>query len=142
MWEGVFDIYCDRGQGNNDADEPSFTQPLMYRAIGQHPTTREIYARKLVEEGLMQEGEAAGMSAAFRERLETEFDASKSYKPNKADWREGAWSGLSAARGEDRRGNTAASLGRPRGAGAGITRVQDACNPDRTIARQPDSEPA
>src|SRR3546814_17578892 len=75
MWEGVFDIYCDRGQGNNDADEPSFTQPLMYRAIGQHPTTREIYARKLVEEGLMQEGEAAGMSAAFRERLETEFEA-------------------------------------------------------------------
>src|SRR3546814_15948439 len=84
----------------------------------------------------MQEGEAAGMSAAFRERLETEFDASKSYKPNKADWLEGAWSGLSAAKGEDRRGNTAASLDLLREAGAGITRVPEDFNLNRKNARQ------
>src|SRR3546814_9079635 len=90
----------------------------------------------------MQEGEAAGMSAAFRERLETEFDASKSYKPNKADWLQGAWSGLSAPEGEDPRGNTAASLALLREHGAGSTRAPDALNPNRKTTRQLDATPA
>ncbi|MET4701549.1 2-oxoglutarate dehydrogenase E1 component [Constrictibacter sp. MBR-5] len=132
----VIDMYCYRRQGHNEADEPAFTQPLMYRAIGKHPTTRQLYAGKLVEEGLMQEGDADAMSAAFRERLEGEFEASKSYKPNKADWLEGAWSGLSAAKGEDRRGNTAASIELLREVGEAITRVPDDFNLNRKIARQ------
>ena len=46
----VVDIFCYRRHGHNEADEPAFTQPLMYRAIDSHPTTREIYAQRLVKE--------------------------------------------------------------------------------------------
>ena len=48
----VVDIFCYRRHGHNEADEPAFTQPLMYQAIDAHPTTREIYAKRLVDEGL------------------------------------------------------------------------------------------
>ena len=54
----VIDMFCYRRHGHNEGDEPSFTQPLMYRRIAQHPTTRQIYARKLVEEGVLIEEEA------------------------------------------------------------------------------------
>ncbi|MEK9905512.1 MAG: thiamine pyrophosphate-dependent enzyme, partial [Rhodospirillales bacterium] len=49
----VIDMYCYRRQGHNESDEPAFTQPLMYKAIGKHPTTRQLYASRLVDEGLL-----------------------------------------------------------------------------------------
>ena len=52
----VIDLWCYRRHGHNEADEPSFTQPLMYRTIAQHPTTRQIYARRLVEERVLERG--------------------------------------------------------------------------------------
>ncbi len=48
----VIDMFCYRRFGHNEADEPSFTQPIMYKAIAKHPSTREIYGAKLVEEGV------------------------------------------------------------------------------------------
>ncbi|MBT3237907.1 MAG: 2-oxoglutarate dehydrogenase E1 component, partial [Rhodospirillaceae bacterium] len=74
--------------------EPMFTQPIMYKAIAKHPTTRQIYARKLLSEGVFNEGEADDIDNDFDAYLEKEFQASSSYKPNKADWLEGKWSGL------------------------------------------------
>ena len=47
----VVDMFCYRRFGHNEGDEPAFTQPLMYRNIRSHPTTLEIYAKKLVERG-------------------------------------------------------------------------------------------
>ena len=90
----VVDIFCYRRHGHNEADEPAFTQPLMYRAIASHPTTREIYASRLIEEGLIDEAEAERIGSDFVARLEREFEAAKSYRPNKADWLEGAWTGF------------------------------------------------
>ncbi|MBT5308534.1 MAG: 2-oxoglutarate dehydrogenase E1 component [Rhodospirillaceae bacterium] len=90
----IIDMFCYRRHGHNEGDEPMFTQPIMYKAIAKHPTTRQIYARKLLSEGVFNEGEADDIDNDFDAYLEKEFQASSSYKPNKADWLEGKWSGL------------------------------------------------
>jgi 2-oxoglutarate dehydrogenase E1 component len=90
----VIDMWCYRRFGHNEGDEPSFTQPLMYAAIGKHRPVSEIYAERLRGEGEIPEGWVDGEIAAFTTLLEGEFEAAKSYLPNKADWFEGAWSGL------------------------------------------------
>jgi 2-oxoglutarate dehydrogenase E1 component len=96
----VLDIVCYRRFGHNEGDEPKFTQPLMYKAIESHPTARTIYAQRLVEEGLYTQAEADGMMSKFMHMMEADFEASASFKPNKADWLEGAWKGM-ASMGEE-----------------------------------------
>ncbi len=64
------DLVCFRRHGHNEQDEPLVTQPLMYRKIREHPGTRAKYARRLVEEGVLREGEDAAMVDASRARLE------------------------------------------------------------------------
>jgi len=97
----VIDMFCYRRHGHNEADEPAFTQPIMYKAIGEHPTTRQIYAGKLIREGVLKEEEAESQVNDFSRRLEAEFDAAQSYKLNKADWFEGRWQGLVNMEGEE-----------------------------------------
>jgi 2-oxoglutarate dehydrogenase E1 component len=53
----VIDMFCYRRYGHNEGDEPSFTQPLMYKAIRKHPPASEIYTKKLVGENVISEGE-------------------------------------------------------------------------------------
>ena len=89
-------MFCYRRFGHNEGDEPAFTQPLMYKKIRAHPSTLEIYAKKLIGEGVVTEGEVDKMKADWRARLEAEFEAGQGYKPNKADWLDGRWSGLKA----------------------------------------------
>jgi len=132
----VVDMFCYRRQGHNESDEPAFTQPLMYKAIGKHPTTRKIYADRLIEEKLITEDEAQGFVDDFRARLDKDFDAAKSYKPNKADWLEGAWTGMDVARGDDRRGDTAIEMAVLREIGEKITSVPATFNLNSKIARQ------
>ena len=66
----VIDMYCYRRYGHNEADEPRFTQPLMYAAIDKHPSVREVYVRRLVETGKITEAEATAIAARQREVLE------------------------------------------------------------------------
>jgi 2-oxoglutarate dehydrogenase E1 component len=90
----VIDMWCYRRFGHNEGDEPSFTQPLMYARIKQHPRVSDVYAQRLIGEGVI-EGEAGQhMRDEFAALLEGEFEAGKSYKPNEADWFGGRWSGL------------------------------------------------
>ena len=91
----VLDIVCYRRHGHNETDEPAFTQPIMYRAIKDLATTRELYAERLEREGVVGAGEAQAMWDALNAKLEDAYSAAKAYKPNKADWLEGHWSGLS-----------------------------------------------
>ena len=93
----VVDMFCYRRFGHNEGDEPSFTQPKMYKVIRAHKTVANIYAERLIAEGLITEGEFEKMKADWRAHLEQEFEAGQSYKPNKADWLDGQWSGLRAA---------------------------------------------
>jgi len=92
----VIDMWCYRRFGHNEGDEPSFTQPLMYGVIRQHPPVSQLCAAKLEAEGVIDAGWADARRAEFTTRLEEDFEAAKSYKPNKADWFAGRWSGLHA----------------------------------------------
>ena len=90
----VIDMWCYRRFGHNEGDEPSFTQPLMYAKIRQHPPVSTLYGARLESQGVIGGGDADGHRNAFIARLEEDFEAAKSYKPNKADWFAGRWSGL------------------------------------------------
>ncbi len=131
----VIDMFCYRRFGHNETDEPSFTQPLMYRAIKDHPTTLELYAAKLVAEGTMSEAEVKEMVAAFNRRLDSEFEGSKEHRPNRADWLDGRWKDFSVAPGGDRRGDTDAELDTIARIGKALTTAPEGFHAHRTIAR-------
>jgi len=90
----VIDMWCYRRFGHNEGDEPSFTQPQMYAAIRKHPAISEVYAQRLIEEGVVDRAWVDQHTKAYIAHLEEEFQAGASYLPNKADWFEGRWSGL------------------------------------------------
>ncbi len=138
----VIDLFCYRRHGHNETDEPAFTQPLMYRKIARHQTTRQLYASRLVAEGVLSEAETGEMASSFIANLESQFDAAKNYRPNKADWLEGAWAGFAPAPDDDRRGDTAASMELLREVGAGLCTVPDGFHLNRKIARQLDAKRA
>ena len=78
----VIDMWCYRRFGHNEGDEPSFTQPLMYAKIKQHPKVSDIYARRLVEEGVIDEDFLKEDEAAFTAKLADEFEAGQNYTPD------------------------------------------------------------
>lgn len=133
----VIDMFCYRRFGHNEGDEPSFTQPLMYRKIRSHPSTLEIYSKKLIGEGVVTAGEVDKMKADWRSRLDAEFEAAQGYKPNKADWLDGRWAGMKPGAGLDdaRRGNTGVPLAALREIGKKITVVPPGFHLHKTIQR-------
>jgi 2-oxoglutarate dehydrogenase E1 component len=133
----VIDMFCYRRYGHNEGDEPAFTQPLMYKAIRSHPTTSEIYTKKLVGENVVTDGEVEKMRADWRARLDAELEASQGYKPNSADWLDGRWADIKAARDADdpRRGVTGAPLATLREIGEKITTFPAGFHVHRTIQR-------
>ncbi|WP_126172589.1 2-oxoglutarate dehydrogenase E1 component [Altericroceibacterium xinjiangense] len=90
----VIDMWCYRRFGHNEGDEPSFTQPLMYDRIRQHPRVSELYSERLLAENMIDAGTAPALREQFTDHLTGEFEAAKSYKANEADWFAGRWSGL------------------------------------------------
>ncbi len=66
----VIDLVCYRRHGHNEADEPSATQPRMYQAIKKHPTVRQLYTNRLVEQGIVDATEPDQMVEALRDRLD------------------------------------------------------------------------
>jgi 2-oxoglutarate dehydrogenase E1 component len=140
----VVDMWCYRRFGHNEGYEPAFTQPLMYRKIRGHRSTLAIYSEKLIAEGVVTEGEVEKMKADWRARLEAEYEAGQAYKPNKADWLDGAWSGLkavaSASNDEDpRRGQTGLPMARLKEIGESLAKVPPGFNVHKTIQRFMDS---
>lgn len=90
----VIDLYCYRRHGHNEIDEPSFTQPLMYEAIRNHPSTRTLYSQKLVAEGSVTQKDLEGIDDIFQKQLQGAFEKAKSEKVQNEDWLEGVWSGI------------------------------------------------
>jgi len=99
----VVDIVCYRRFGHNEGDEPSFTQPLMYKKIKEQPTTLDIYAKKISKEGLFTLENIKDQKIKFKKHLENEFSASKNYKSD-LRWYAGTWSRFKPELGKDKRG--------------------------------------
>ena len=92
----VIDMWCYRRFGHNEGDEPGFTQPLMYKAIRSHAAVSKIYGQKLIEQKVVDQAWIDDNVKQYTTLLEGEFEAGASYRPNKADWFAGRWSGLHA----------------------------------------------
>ncbi|MDE3239718.1 MAG: 2-oxoglutarate dehydrogenase E1 component [Paracoccaceae bacterium] len=131
----VIDIFCYRRFGHNEGDEPMFTNPLMYNRIKRQKTTLQLYTERLVKDGLIPEGEIEDMKAAFQSHLNEEFEAGKEYKPNKADWLDGRWSGLAREGAEYQAGQTAISPETLKEVGQALIRVPQGFDIHKTVGR-------
>ena len=131
----VVDMFCYRRFGHNEGDDPSLTQPLMYKKIAQQPTALEIYAKRLVDEGLVTQDDVEERIQGFRGQLDGDLAAAKGFRPNKADWLDGRWSGLAPAQGEARRGDTGFTRERLKQIGEQITTVPEGFHLHRTLQR-------
>ena len=139
----VLDIWSYRRFGHNESDEPAFTQPVMYKAIAEHPSVASIYCDRLIEEGLLTREAADGVTRECRQRLEDAFEAAKSYKPNKADWLEGEWADFTTAPSlEERRGETAVAREALDAVGRALTAVPEGFNLNPKLRRFIDARKA
>ena len=131
----VLDIFCYRRFGHNEGDEPMFTNPVMYTTIKKHKTTLQLYTERLVKDGLIPEGEIEDMKAAFQARLNEEFESGKNFKPNKADWLDGRWSGFEREKEEYQAGETAIKAETMAEVGAALCRAPENFDLHKTVVR-------
>ena len=134
----VIDMWCYRRFGHNEGDEPGFTQPLMYKKIRAHKTTLDLYAEKLEAEGHVTRAEVDGLKSEWRANLTEEMDSSQSFRPNKADWLDGYWSGLKPgyqSSDDERRGKTGVAIETLRDIGAKITVAPEDFHVHKTVQR-------
>ena len=101
----VIDMVCYRRFGHNEGDEPSFTQPIMYKKIKIHPSTLTLYGKKLSSEGLISDDQLQNDKIKFKDYLENEYLASKNYK-SELKWFDGVWSRFKPGLGKDKRGKS------------------------------------
>ena len=131
----VIDIICYRRFGHNEGDEPSFTQPLMYKKIKAQATTLTIYGNQLIQEGVLRNEEFQKEKDNFKQFLDAEFAESKSYISNQIDWFTGSWSKFTTEIGSDRRGVTGVDLDLIHQAGEKISHLPVNLNFHSTIKR-------
>ncbi len=131
----VIDMYCYRRFGHNEGDEPAFTQPLMYKKIADQKSTREKYQTQLVAENTLSAEEAQSIIDEFYKYLEQAFEATKTYKPNAADFLGGAWEGMKIPTQGPRRGQTAASEADLRHVGKVLTTIPDGFSINKKLQR-------
>ena len=100
------DVFIDllgyRKYGHNEGDEPRFTQPLLYKAIAAHPNPREIYMKKLMAEGIIDEAQVKQIENDFRKLLDERLNEAKQIKKTKVtSFLEGQWKGIRMAEEKD-----------------------------------------
>lgn len=94
------DLLCYRRFGHNEADEPKFTQPLLYKIIEKHPNPKEVYAKKLISEGSVDEAYSKNIEKEFKAELQTKFEEAKTVEvlTEEIPMFKGAWEGLRPAK--------------------------------------------
>ena len=131
----VIDMFCYRRFGHNEGDDPSFTQPIMYKAIADHETTLSLYSKRLVSEGVVGQDELDAWRAQFDSFLDAEYEAGKTYKANTVDWLDGVWSGLGLPEEDQRRGKTGVREDRLKAVGRAMTEIPDGVAIHKTLKR-------
>ncbi len=139
----VVDIVCYRRYGHNEIDEPSFTQPKMYKAIANHPTIRQVYTQKLIETGVVTQEEAQSIAALYEAKLNQGYNlatrAKEEAPEEKIDWLEGVWSGIHSPKyfeGDDVHTKTGVPFERLQEVGFGNFRIPEGFSIHPRIARQ------
>ena len=127
-------MVCYRRFGHNEGDEPSFTQPIMYKKIRSHPTTLSIYGKKLIKENLFSETDLLNEKEKFKVFLESEFVSSKNYK-SELKWFDGAWSRFKPGLGKDKRGVSGVEKSKLIEIGKKISKVPSDFNIHKTLKK-------
>ena len=130
----VIDMVCYRRFGHNEGDEPSFTQPMMYKKIKSHPSTLEIYGHRLAKETLTSASELDKKKNNFKIFLEKELVSSKTYKSD-INWFEGAWSRFKPGLGKDKRGASGVQKDKLIDIGKKISSIPNNLNAHKTIKK-------
>ena len=131
----VIDMFCYRRFGHNEGDEPMFTQPVMYTKIKGHASTREIYADRLVKEGLLTAEQINEEVSKSEVLLDKAFEDGKTLDIKEPDWLDGEWKGFKLPQDDERRGKTGVSQKRLKALGAKFTTVPDNVTPHKTLKR-------
>ncbi len=130
----VIDLICYRRFGHNEGDEPSFTQPLMYKKIRSHPSPIKVYSEKLVKEGSITDDYLKKSIKKFKDLLDDQYKNAKNYKP-KIEWFEGTWSRYKPERGKDKRGVTGYDIKKLKNISEKINTIPKEINIHKTIAK-------
>ena len=131
----VIDIFCYRRFGHNEGDEPSFTQPIMYKKIKQQPSTLKLYSSQLINENILTVEQYKTQIENYNKYLDQEFQSSKNYISNEQDWFTGVWSKFTTEVGSDRRGVTGVDENIIRSLGHKLSEIPKDFNPHHTIKR-------
>ncbi|MDB2579931.1 2-oxoglutarate dehydrogenase E1 component [Candidatus Pelagibacter bacterium] len=130
----VVDLICYRRFGHNEGDEPSFTQPLMYKKIRSHPTPVKVYGKKLIDQKVISDEDLENVIKKFKDLLDDQFKNAKDYKP-KIAWFEGTWSAYKPEKGKDKRGVTGADTKKLLEISEKINSSSDYLNLHKTIVK-------
>ncbi|HEX7085656.1 MAG TPA: 2-oxoglutarate dehydrogenase E1 component, partial [Vicinamibacterales bacterium] len=125
----LVDLIGYRRHGHNEGDEPSFTQPKMYRIIAEHPTVREIWARRLVERGEIDAARADALVQKYMDRLQQAFEGVQQNAPPQVAYPE------PPPRGTARQAKTAVPLDRLQALNADLTRIPEGFTIHRKLER-------
>ena len=130
----VVDLICYRRFGHNEGDEPSFTQPLMYKKIRSHPSPVKVYGKNLIDEKIISNEDLESVIKKFKDLLDDQFKNAKNYKP-KIAWFEGTWSAYRPEKGKDKRGETGADTKKLLEISEKINSSSDDLNLHKTIVK-------
>lgn len=132
------DMLCYRRHGHNESDEPKFTQPKLYNAIGKHPNPREVYVKQLTQRGDLSEGEIKKLDKDFKDQLQNRLNEIKEHPlPYKAQKIEEEWGHLRRSKAEDfdKSPDTSVSEDAVEEVGKAITQVPKGFKPLRQVEK-------
>jgi 2-oxoglutarate dehydrogenase E1 component len=90
----IIDMICYRRNGHNELDQPLFTQPKLYRKIGKHPSTLQLFEKQLLSSGEATQKELDDIKSMVLQSYENDLKASDNYVPKQDDWLSSKWTGF------------------------------------------------